>query len=260
MNINLSHLTHTAKTAALAAGKAIMEVYGSTDFGVDYKKDDSPLTKADRAGHEVIVRYLRETALPVLSEEGKDIAYSERKNWEYFWMVDPLDGTKEFIKRNGEFTVNIALIHGGKPVAGVVYAPVLDWLYWGNREDGAWKQVGAQEPKQLHAPADQEVRTIVASRSHLSPETQGFIDQYPGTEVISMGSSLKIMLVAENKAQLYPRFAPTMEWDTAAADGVLTAMGGSLVSRETNQPLEYNKENLLNPHFIAAHSEGYERK
>src|SRR5690606_10844852 len=114
----------------------------STDFGVDYKKDDSPLTKADRAGHEVIVRYLRETALPVLSEEGKDIAYSERKNWEYFWMVDPLDGTKEFIKRNGEFTVNIALIHQGKPVAGVVYAPVLDWLYWGNRQDGAWKQEG----------------------------------------------------------------------------------------------------------------------
>src|SRR5690606_11418913 len=115
MNINLSELTQTAKAAALSAGKAIMEIYGSADFEVDYKKDDSPLTKADRAGHEVIVRYLRETALPVLSEEGKDIAYSERKNWEYFWMVDPLDGTKEFIKRNGEFTVNIALIHQGRP-------------------------------------------------------------------------------------------------------------------------------------------------
>jgi 3'(2'), 5'-bisphosphate nucleotidase len=251
MNIPLQNLTHMAKNAALSAGQAIMDIYRSADFEVDYKKDDSPLTKADQAGHEVIMRHLQETGLPVLSEEGKDIPYGERKNWEYFWMVDPLDGTKEFIKKNGEFTVNIALIHQGEAVLGVVYAPVLNWLYWGSRKEGGWKQEGEQAPKQLQMPSDQVVRTIVASRSHLSPETQEFIDRYPGTEVISMGSSLKIMLVAENKAQLYPRFAPTMEWDTAAADGVLSAMGGSLISKETNKLLVYNKQNLLNPYFIA---------
>lgn len=248
--INLKELTSLAKEASLAAGKTILEIYNSADFGVEIKGDNSPLTKADQAAHQEIVSYLEKTELPILSEEGKDIPYEVRKDWDYFWMVDPLDGTKEFIKKNGEFTVNIALIYRGKPILGVVYAPVLEWLYWGNQEEGAWKQEFDNSPFQLKKLEDSEVKTIVASRSHLSPETQEFIDQYPGVEVISMGSSLKFMLVAEGKAQIYPRFAPTMEWDTAAAQGVILAYGGAIIKWPENNPLIYNKEDLLNPWFV----------
>ena len=217
--MNIPQLTQIAVNAAKAAGQAILKIYHSADFGVEVKGDDSPLTLADKAGHEVIMKHLETSGLPVLSEEGRDVPYAERKNWEYFWLVDPLDGTKEFIKKNGEFTVNIALIHLETPVLGVVYAPVLDWMYWGNAVEGACKQSGKEAAQALKPAKEQPVRTIVASRSHLSPETQEVIDQYPGAEVISMGSSLKFMLLAEGKAQLYPRFAPTMEWDTAAAHG-----------------------------------------
>ncbi|WP_207758588.1 3'(2'),5'-bisphosphate nucleotidase CysQ [Algoriphagus lutimaris] len=248
--IDIKQLTSLAKEASLAAGKAILEIYNSADFGVELKGDNSPLTKADQAAHQVIVKYLEETGLPVLSEEGKDIPFEVRENWKYFWMVDPLDGTKEFIKKNGEFTVNIALIHQGKPVIGVVYAPVLKWMYWGNEEDGAWKKEAKEAPFQLEKQVNKEVKTIVASRSHLSSETQEFIDQYPGVEVISMGSSLKFMLVAEGKAQIYPRFAPTMEWDTAAAHGVILSVGGEIIQATNTSPMEYNKEKLLNPWFI----------
>lgn len=248
--MNLKELTSIAKDAALNAGIEILKVYRSADFGVEIKGDDSPLTKADRAAHEVIVSFLEKTELPILSEEGKDIPYETRKAWDYFWLVDPLDGTKEFIKRNGEFTVNIALIHQGIPVIGVVYSPVLEWMYWGNSEEGAWKQVKNESPISLKKEEGCNVETIVASRSHLSPETQQFIDQYPGAEVISMGSSLKFLLVAEGKAQVYPRFAPTMEWDTAAAHGVLLAAGGEVLQWPEKTPLVYNKKNLLNPWFI----------
>ncbi|EAZ82527.1 3'(2'),5'-bisphosphate nucleotidase CysQ [Algoriphagus machipongonensis] len=248
--INIKELTSLAKEASLAAGKAILEIYNSADFGVEIKGDNSPLTKADKAANEVIVSFLEKTNLPILSEEGKDIPYEVRKDWEYFWMVDPLDGTKEFIKQNGEFTVNIALIHQRKPILGVVYAPVLEWLYWGNSEQGAWKEEGLNEAFQLKKQESSEVKTIVASRSHLSPETQEFIDQYPGVEVISMGSSLKFLLVAEGKAQIYPRFAPTMEWDTAAAHGVIQAMNGVVMKWPERVVLQYNKEKLLNSWFI----------
>jgi 3'(2'), 5'-bisphosphate nucleotidase len=244
--INIKQLTSLAKEASLAAGKAILEIYNSADFGVEIKGDNSPLTKADQAAHQVIVGFLEKTELPILSEEGKDIPYGVRKNWEYFWMVDPLDGTKEFIKKNGEFTVNIALIHQGKPIIGVVYAPVLKWLYWGNQEEGAWKKEGNKDPFQLKKQEKKEVKTIVASRSHLSPETKAFIDQFSGAEVISMGSSLKFMLVAEGKAQIYPRFAPTMEWDTAAAQGVIEAMGGLVIIYPELETLKYNREDMLN--------------
>ena len=247
---NIKKLTSLAKEASLAAGKAILEIYNSADFGVEMKGDNSPLTLADQAAHKVIVSYLEKTDLPILSEEGRDIPYEERKNWEYFWMVDPLDGTKEFIKKNGEFTVNIALIHNGQPILGVVYAPVLEWLYWGNAEEGAWKQEGKELPFQLKKQDSSEVKTIVASRSHLSKETQDFIDQYPGAEVISMGSSLKFMLVAEGKAQIYPRFAPTMEWDTAAAHGVILSLNGVILKYPEKLELTYNKHNLLNSWFI----------
>ncbi|KPQ08607.1 MAG: 3'(2'), 5'-bisphosphate nucleotidase CysQ [Algoriphagus marincola HL-49] len=248
--MDLKNLTSLAKQAAFTAGKKILEVYDSADFGVEMKGDDSPLTKADQAAHEVIVSYLEKTGIPVLSEEGRNIPYEIRKSWDYFWMVDPLDGTKEFIKKNGEFTVNIALIHQGIPVIGVVYSPVLEWMYWGNGEEGAWKQERGDQPVALEKAEKSEVKTIVASRSHLSPETRSFIDQYPGAEVISMGSSLKFLLVAEGKAQVYPRFAPTMEWDTAAAHGVILAKGGEVLQWPEKTPLKYNKENLLNPWFI----------
>ena len=248
--MNLIENTNLAKEASLAAGKIILEIYHSADFGVEMKGDDSPLTKADQAAHEVIISFLEKTGVPILSEEGKSIPFEARTNWDYFWMVDPLDGTKEFIKKNGEFTVNIALIHRGIPVLGVVYAPVLKWLYWGNTEEGAWKQVENEVPIALQKSDSSEVKTIVASRSHLSPETQEFIDQYPDAEVISMGSSLKFLLVAEGKAEVYPRFAPTMEWDTAAAHGVILAKGGQILQWPEKTPLNYNKENLLNPWFI----------
>ena len=248
--IDIKKLTEIAKTTALAAGVEIIKVYESVDLGIAYKEDESPLTKADQAAHATIMDHLAVTQLPVLSEEGRDIPYEERKSWEYFWMVDPLDGTKEFIKRNGEFTVNIALINQGKPIMGVVYAPVLGWLYWGNAEEGAWKQQGKEASLSLTKPVNTKVKAIVASRSHLNPETQQFIENFPGAEVISMGSSLKFMLVAENKAQVYPRFAPTMEWDTAAAHGVVDNMGLGLFQQPGGEMLTYNKPNLLNPYFV----------
>ncbi|MCC5935818.1 MAG: 3'(2'),5'-bisphosphate nucleotidase CysQ [Lunatimonas sp.] len=250
MEIDLQALTEVAKRAAHAAGEKILEIYETADVEIAYKKDDSPLTKADQAAHHVIMEFLHETGIPVLSEEGKDIPYTERSQWDFFWMVDPLDGTKEFIRKNGEFTVNIALIHTGQPILGVVYAPVLDWLYWGNGADGAWKQVGEALPVKLNLPDRTHVQTIVASRSHLNEETQAFLDKFPSVDVISMGSSLKFLLVAEDKAQVYPRFAPTMEWDTAAAHGVLKALGAEVVLANGTEPLQYNKEQLLNPYFI----------
>lgn len=251
MEIDEKHLTEIALVAAKAAGLEILKIYESADFGLAYKDDDSPLTKADLAAHKKICELLVSTDLPILSEEGRNIAYQERKDWEYFWMVDPLDGTKEFVKRNGEFTVNIALIHEGRPILGVVYAPVLNWMYWGNSQ-GAWKSNDGKKAEKLQLKGNASVSSIVASRSHLSAETQEVIDKYPNAEVISMGSSLKFMLIAENKAQLYPRFAPTMEWDTAAAHGVLIALGYEIRKVDVDEPLEYNKENLLNPWFIAS--------
>ncbi|HSI74479.1 MAG TPA: 3'(2'),5'-bisphosphate nucleotidase CysQ [Lunatimonas sp.] len=249
--IDLAKLTSIAKDASLDAGKAILAIYQNGDIGLEIKEDQSPLTLADKAAHEVIMKHLAATGLPVLSEEGRAIPFAERKTWEYFWMVDPLDGTKEFVKRNGEFTVNIALINRNTPVMGVIYAPVLDWLYWGSADGGAWKQIGNNPPTRLKPLQDQEVRTIVASRSHLNPETKEIIDSYPGAETISMGSSLKFMLLGENKAQLYPRLAPTMEWDTAAAHGILLGVNGQVYQISGNTPIIYNKENLLNPSFVA---------
>lgn len=238
-----------AKSAAEKAGKKILEIYETGDFSIEAKADDSPLTKADKAAHQVIVEGLKDTGLPILSEEGRDIPYEERKDWEQFWMVDPLDGTKEFIKKNGEFTVNIALIERGRAVMGVVYAPVLDKMYYTiHREAAVMEERGfAYELKPAHGST---VHSIVASRSHKSPETEEFLSKYPEANVVSMGSSLKFMLLAEGKAQLYPRFAPTMEWDTAAAHAVLSVLGYSVHKPEGGE-LEYNKENLLNPFFVA---------
>ncbi|MBV1875308.1 MAG: 3'(2'),5'-bisphosphate nucleotidase CysQ [Cycloclasticus sp.] len=243
---------------ARKAGEAIMEIY-QQDVEVEFKDDKSPLTEADKAAHNIIEYGLKEldkkndTAIPLMSEEGKNIPYGLRKDWEYFWMVDPVDGTKEFIKKNGEFTVNIALIHHGEPVLGVVYAPAIEEMYWSKKGEGAYKD-GAVLPMQT---ADQRQQyKIVASRSHMSNETKEFIDAIKtekDKELVSIGSSLKICLVAEGAADIYPRLGPTMEWDTAAAHAVVLEAGMSMMVYEHGEitaPLSYNKKNLLNPFFV----------
>ena len=255
----MESLLAVAKEAALSAGKEILAIYNTDDFDVDFKSDESPLTKADKKGHEVIVSFLEKTNLPILSEEGTSIPFAERKNWKQYWCVDPLDGTKEFIKRNGEFTVNIALIENGVPILGVVYVPVLGKLFYGLKDQGAWLEMDATKstldlkttPSDLAEVKKQDALRIVASRSHLSKETQDFIDELSNPSTVSMGSSLKFLVLAEGKADIYPRFAPTMEWDTAAAHGVLLGLGYQVFQHPHMQPLVYNKENLLNPHFIA---------
>lgn len=248
----LEQLSELAREAALVAGEAIMEIYNSNDFGVEQKDNASPLTLADKAGHEVITRMLISTGLPILSEEGKDIPFDERKNWEYYWLIDPLDGTKEFIKRNGEFTVNIALIHHGEPVLGVVYAPVLERLYWASRDNGAFLKVGNNPAESISVDKESPISSIVASRSHMSTETSDFISKFPDATMVSMGSSLKFLLVAEGKAHIYPRFAPTMEWDTAAAQAIVEIAGGTVLNYPELTPLKYNREDMLNGWFLCS--------
>lgn len=245
---------------AVKAGEAIMQVYNSDDFNVELKSDDSPLTRADIAAHNVIVAALEQLTpeIPVLSEESREIPYETRKAWSTFWLVDPLDGTKEFIKRNGEFTVNIALIKDGKPILGVVYAPVLNRSYYGAEGLGAFLKQDEAPAEAIHV-ADHRGQSlkVVASRSHAGPDLQGFLDSLGDYDVVSMGSSLKLCLVAEGAAHLYPRLGPTMEWDTAAAHAVVNAAGGQVNDLE-NEPLQYNKQNLLNPYFMVSGEPAYE--
>jgi len=241
-------------TIAKEAGKAIMQIY-KQDFEVEYKQDNSPLTQADKKANNIIEEGLKQLAvsLPVLSEEGKDIPYEDRKQWEYFWLVDPLDGTKEFVKKNGEFTVNIALIQKDTPVLGVVYAPALDICYWAKQGEGAFKQ-GQRLP--LKTAKQRNIYKIVASRSHMSNDTQVFIDAISTNkekELISIGSSLKICLVAEGEADVYPRLGPTMEWDTAAAHAIVNESGGNIIVNrvDSTSTVQYNSnEHLLNPYFL----------
>ncbi len=250
--IDLKNLLDIAKDAALKAGVEVIKIYGSDDFNIETKTDNSPLTIADKASHEVIYNSLIKTEIPILSEEGQTIEYSKRRDWEYYWLIDPLDGTKEFIKRNGEFTVNIALIKGNNPILGVVYAPVLNWLYWGTKDHGAFKQTN-DETIQIKTTSPDLTQTglkVVASRSHLNADTESFLNSLVDPEIVSMGSSLKFLLVAEGKADLYPRYAPTMEWDTAAAQAVVEAAGGQVFSEPGRKQMVYNKEDLLNPHFL----------
>ncbi|MCO6442428.1 MAG: 3'(2'),5'-bisphosphate nucleotidase CysQ [Nitrococcus mobilis] len=233
------------------AGKRIMRVY-QRDFAVETKTDASPLTEADRAAHEHILTRLRELTptLPVLSEEGGLPDYDSRRQWPLYWLVDPLDGTKEFIKKNGEFTVNIALVEQGQPVLGIVHAPVLKTTYIGNRGDGAWRiSDGARTPLHTRALPNGSL-TLVVSRSHRGEAVDRLLERLPPHETRSVGSSLKFCLVAEGKADLYPRFGPTSEWDTAAAQCVVEAAGGR-VTRVDLRPLTYNaKASLLNPDFL----------
>lgn len=257
--IDMTHLLELAKKAALEAGEAILEIYTSGDFGVEMKSDQSPLTLADKAAHAIIVTHLQQTGLPLLSEEGINIPYGQRKNWEYFWLIDPLDGTKEFIKKTGEFTVNIALVHYNIPIAGVIYAPYMDVLYYGSKEGGVYKVATEKqlqlpfisEKNTIEALRQKETITVVASKSHMNEETNTFINQFKNANFSSMGSSLKLMLLAEGAADIYPRLAPTMEWDTAAGDAILRSLNRGVYQQDLQTKLLYNKENLLNPSFIA---------
>ncbi len=237
---------------ASQAGRAIMDIYQTDDFCVQVKEDNSPLTKADLTAHNIICEGLNklDSTIPILSEESDEITYQTRSNWNRFWLVDPLDGTKEFIKRNGEFTVNIALIENSNPVLGVVFAPVLNKLYCGHLQYGAWLKEGGQPKKKIKV-ADKLIGDlkVVASRSHRSEELENYLLSLPSHQCIAMGSSLKLCLVAQGEAHLYPRIGPTMEWDTAAADAVVRSAGGQ-VTDLNGENLKYNKENLLNPYFI----------
>lgn len=235
------------------AGAAIMEVYRCSDAGETRKADNSPLTFADLAAHQIIVDGLAgfTPGIPVLSEEAADIPYQIRSKWTRFWLVDPLDGTKEFIKRNGEFTVNIALIENGETVLGVVYAPALDVCYYGARGEGAFVKRGKTAAQHITVKphvASEPIK-VVASRSHSDARTEALLNELGDHLCISMGSSLKLCLVAEGAANFYPRLGPTMEWDTAAAHAVVNAAGG-IVCNLNGEELRYNKEDLHNPEFL----------
>ena len=268
---DLLRLQRIAINAALLGGAEILSVYTDADFEVETKADDSPLTKADRLSHRTIVdRLSSETPeIPVMSEEGADVPFSERGKWKRYWLVDPLDGTKEFIKRNGEFTVNVALIDGDRPVIGGIYIPVSDVLYHATTVDGAYKRGRAskhQDPDwsnvagrlPIGSGIDASTIRVVASRSHNSEETERFIDslaaKYLNVETVSSGSSIKFCLVAEGAAEVYPRFGTTMEWDTAAGH-CIAAGAGCTVRRSEGGPLVYNKEDLRNPKFIVERDE-----
>jgi len=249
----LGRLLRPVIDLAQAAGEAILQVYEAASYDVEQKADETPLTSADIAAHDVIDRGLPALRAdwPILSEESAEIPYSERAGWHTYWLVDPLDGTREFIKRNGEFTVNIALIDDGQPVLGVVHAPVLGVSYYATRALGAWKRRAEAEPERIHVRplSDGPVR-VAGSRSHANERLAAYLDRLGSHELRPMGSSLKSCLVAEGEADLYPRLGPTSEWDTAAAQAVVEAAGGHLT--DTNlRPLRYNRsESLLNPDFL----------
>ncbi|MDP2158427.1 MAG: 3'(2'),5'-bisphosphate nucleotidase CysQ [Nitrospirota bacterium] len=268
----LSSVLPELLSISLEAGQAILQVYDS-DFAVEQKDDKSPLTLADKHSHEIIARRVSSLPgclLPLLSEEGRHMPYEERKAWNTFWLVDPLDGTKEFVKRNGEFTVNIALIQSGRPLLGVIYLPVKNIFYFAAEGLGSFKleQSNMLSSGSLDMILSSSIRlpiapcplplanrvTVIGSRSHMSPETEQFINdlktKYKEVDFLAAGSSLKFCLIAEGKADVYPRFGPTMEWDTAAGQAIVEQAGGRVLRAGSQEPLSYNKENLLNPSFI----------
>ena len=262
--MDIDKLLILAIEAALDAGKEIMQVYESDDFGVSFKDDDSPLTKADTAANKIICDILSRTSYPILSEEGQHLPYNERKHWETLWIVDPIDGTKEFIKKNGEFTVNIALVQNRLPVLGVIFIPAKSELYYATSTNGAFKAVGVDSnvsvaeifvsAVKLPITEQPDSFTIVASRSHLSEEVEMFIAQkkkeHSDVKIVSKGSSLKFCLLAEGSADCYPRFGPTMEWDTAAGQAICNAVGFQVIDQSTKENMKYNRENLLNGSFV----------
>lgn len=282
MTMNRDTLLLTAVQASIRAGLATLEVY-QTDLQVDHKADQSPLTVADTRSHEIIAGALAATGLPVLSEEGQHLPYSERRTWQRLWIVDPLDGTKDFIKRRGEFTINIALVENQRPTLGVVYVPVKQTLYFGRLEDGAFRltdtdalqALASGAPAEDSGPAVDRLKSrstalpddrsthapfvIVGSRSHATAELHAFVEkkrrELGDVSFVSAGSSIKYCLVAEGRADIYPRLGPTMEWDTAAGQVIVEAAGATLVRHDTGVPLIYNKEDLLNPWHVVTRRE-----
>ncbi|OAB77348.1 3'(2'),5'-bisphosphate nucleotidase CysQ [Cochleicola gelatinilyticus] len=261
----MKNFLEIAIKASIEAGIEILNVYDS-EFSVQVKSDQSPLTIADENANKIINRYLKTTNVPIISEENIEIDYKVRSKWKHCWIVDPLDGTKEFIKRNGEFTVNIAYVSGGDPVLGVIFVPVTKTLYYADvagkkafkcvleNFDFSMESI-SKLSTEIMPSNDENLKRIVGSRSHLSIETKEFIDQISqenSVEIVSKGSSLKFCLIAEGKADLYPRYAPTMEWDTAAGQAICMAVGVTVNALPNNTPLKYNKENLLNPWFLVS--------
>lgn len=253
--VNLDLLLPVAIQAAREAGKEIIEVYTSDDFQTEHKEDKSPVTIADKRAHDVIDKYLYTTGFPVLSEEGKNIPYEERQHWKYFWMVDPLDGTKEFLKRNGEFTINIALLKDNIPVLGVIAVPVTGEVYSAVEGQGAYATMNGktiQLGRRQSSDINKGGLRVVASRSHMNEATSEFIRKLKDPKLVSAGSSLKFIAVAKGDADIYPRYIPCMEWDTAAADVIIREVGLKILDVTSHKPLKYNKENLLNPYFICS--------
>jgi 3'(2'), 5'-bisphosphate nucleotidase len=263
--MNFKELFRLAINASIKGGHSVMEVYAS-DFEVEQKNDQSPLTLADENCNAIIENILIKTNIPILSEEGAKIPFSERKNWEYSWLVDPLDGTKEFIKRNGEFTVNIAMIHNGIPIMGVIYVPVKEELYFAMEGFGSFKTrvksvisnlnelVSVSDKLPINNQRNNYI--IVGSRSHMSAETEEFFEEkrkeHHEVEIMTVGSSLKICMIADGSADAYPRYAPTMEWDTAAGHAIAKIAGFSVKRYNSSEDIVYNKEELLNPWFLVS--------
>ena len=253
--MDLRALAQQILPIAKKAGDAILAIYNnSDDFQVQTKSDESPLTVADKASNDVICQGLQnmDPLFPIISEENKQVDYEVRKDYDYYWLIDPLDGTKEFIKRNGEFTVNIALIKDHRPVLGVVYTPCLDEMYWAAKGEGAWliTSDGKESLQSASFEMKDEELKVVCSRSHQNDATKEFVAALAKPELVSKGSSLKFLILAKGEAHLYPRLAPTMEWDTAAAQIILEESGGKVIDEGTKESLRYNKENLLNPYFV----------
>jgi len=252
----IKELIHALIPISENAGKAILEVYNSSSLGIQNKSDSSPLTDADLASNKVICDALKTLSpdIPIISEENDDLPYAERSKWEYCWIVDPLDGTKEFIKRNGEFTTNIGLVHNHKVIAGIVYIPVFDEMYYAIKGQGAFK-IADNKTERITAAEfhkSEEGLKVICSRSHLNEKTEEFVNTLSNPELISKGSSLKFLTIAQGDAHIYPRMAPTMEWDTCAAQIILEEAGGHVWKDGTeNEVVQYNKEDLLNPFFIA---------
>ncbi|MAW87856.1 MAG: 3'(2'),5'-bisphosphate nucleotidase [Phyllobacteriaceae bacterium] len=256
-SLNLSQLIPSLRKIAKTAADAILEVYRQEERfqNVQRKDDNSPLTAADLASNRIICEGLKAlpVSYPIISEENKTLPYEERSKWTRCWLVDPLDGTKEFLKRNGEFTINIALVENGRPILGLIHIPVSGECWWAVKGEGAYKHDGKMQ--QLVAAA-RFCRTdaglnIVCSRSHFTGETQKFIEQFKDPNLVSRGSALKFLLIANGDAHVYPRIAPTMEWDTAAAQIIVEEAGGKLVRFDDGKPMVYNKDDLLNPSFVA---------
>lgn len=255
--MDLKKTLDQVRGAVAEAAAEILHIYSDPSrFDLEHKDDDSPLTAADVAANKLLVSRLQELTpgIPILSEESRQAPWHDRKHWQRCWVVDPLDGTKEFLKRNDEFTVNVALVRDHRPILGVVYAPALQKWYFAARHEGAWRQVGGGVMDRIRVaekPVDRPWR-VVGSRSHNTPEVDEFVQRLGDAELVSMGSSLKLCLVADGTADVYPRLGPTSEWDTCAAQAIVEEAGGQVLNAETGEPLTYNaRESVLNPHFIA---------